>query len=149
MAFDRDFYESLAEFRYALRQFLAFSEAETHSAGITAQQYQALLIIKTHPDGMVMIRELAAKMLLQHHGAVQLIDRLVAARLVARRPSVTDRRVVRVAMTPRGEKLLQRLASNHLTELLKHEPLLADSLKRLRKLSGGPGKTRAARRTSA
>lgn len=131
MALDLTVYEGLAGFRYALRKFLAFSETETHDAGVTPQQYQALLVIKTHPEDAIIVRELADQMLLQHHGAVQLIDRLVRAGLVERRQSRTDRRRVLVTMTPKGAKLLERLASKHIKELLKHEPLLAESLRRL------------------
>ena len=40
---DPSVYEGLAAFRLALRRFLAFSEAATGAAGVTAQQYQALL----------------------------------------------------------------------------------------------------------
>ena len=125
-------YEGLAAFRHALRQFLAYSEAMARELGVTPQQYQVLLLIKTHPDGAIMIRDIADQMLLQHNGAVQLIDRLVNAGLVERQHSPTDRRSVLVTMTAQGQKLLEHLASNHLKELLKREPLLAESLRRLR-----------------
>ena len=82
---DASIFEGLARFRYALRQFLAFSEAAAQAAGVTSQQYQALLVIKAHPGDGIMIRDLADQMLLQHHGAVQLIDRLVSAGLVERK----------------------------------------------------------------
>ena len=52
---DPNVYDGLAAFRLALRRFMAFSEAATAAAGVTAQQYQALLVIKTHPTGAVMI----------------------------------------------------------------------------------------------
>ena len=39
-------YETLAELRYSLRQFLHFSEEAAHGAGVTPQQHQALLAIK-------------------------------------------------------------------------------------------------------
>jgi DNA-binding MarR family transcriptional regulator len=132
VALDPSLFEGLAEFRYALRQFLAFSETATRKAGVTPQQYQALLVIKTHPEGVITVRELADQMLLQHHGAVQMIDRLVRAKLVKRRQGPDDRRTVLVSITQKGAKLLERLASNHIRELLKHEPLLAESLRRLR-----------------
>ena len=48
---DPKVYDGLAAFRLALRRFLAFSEAATSAAGVTAKQYQALLVIKTHPTG--------------------------------------------------------------------------------------------------
>ena len=128
-------YQSLAGFRSALRQFLAFSEGATREAGVTPNQYQALLAIKTHPVGAMMIRELAEQMLLQHHGAVQLVDRLAAAGLVERRNSATDGRSVLVTLTGRGGVLLERLAAAHIKELLKQEPLLAESLRRLRQIN--------------
>jgi DNA-binding MarR family transcriptional regulator len=127
-------YDSLARFRSALRRFLAFSEAATREAGVTPSQYQALLVIKTHPVRAIMVRELAQEMLLKPNGAVQLVDRLSAAGLVVRRESVTDRRSVLVALTARGGALLERLAAAHISELLKQEPLLAESLRRLRQI---------------
>ena len=132
---DQRLYEGLAGFRRALRLFLAFSEAATQAVGVTPQQYQALLVIKTHPDGGVMVKDLADQMLLQHHGAVQLVDRLAHAELIERRPSPTDGRSVLVSITEKGDTLLAQLAANHVKELLKHEPLLAESLKRLRQMS--------------
>ena len=81
-----------------------------------------------------MVGELADQMLLQPNGAVQLVDRLAAADLVVRKPSAADRRRVLVALTPRGGMLLERLASAHIEELLKQEPLLAESLRRLRQI---------------
>ena len=131
---DPEVYEGLAAFRLVLRRFLAFSEAATGAAGMTAQQYQAMLVVKTHPAGAIMIREFADQMLLQHHGAVQMIDRLVAGGLVQRGYSPTDGRSVLVSLTAKGAALLGRLASQHVEELLKQEPLLAESLKRLRQI---------------
>jgi DNA-binding MarR family transcriptional regulator len=134
LALDTSLYEGLAGFRYALRKFLAFSEAVTRAAGVTSQQYQALLVIKAHSEAAIMIKDLADQMLLQHHGAVQLIDRLVNAELVERMHSPTDGRSVLISLTAKGEKLLEHLASNHVKELLAQEPLLAESLKRLRRV---------------
>ena len=131
MPLDQGLYEGLADLRYALRQFLAFSEAATAAEGVTAQQYQAMLVVKADPAGAVTIGDLAGRMLLKHHGAVQLVDRLVSAGLVERRRSTADRRVVLVALTAGGANQLERLASHHAHELLKHEPLLAESLRRL------------------
>ena len=105
VALDQRLYQGLAGFRSALRRFLAFSEAASKAAGITSQQYQALLVVKTAHGGAIMIRDLADELLLQHHGAVQLVDRLVDAALVERLPSATDRRSVLVALTKRGRAL--------------------------------------------
>ena len=132
VALDSSIYEGLARFRLALRQFLAFSEAATQAAGVTPSQYQAMLAIQTHPGGAIAIQELAAQMLLQHNGAVQLVDRLARAELAERQPSPTDRRRVLVVLTDKGRGLLERLASAHIVELMRYEPLLAESLRRLR-----------------
>ncbi|HEX3995891.1 MAG TPA: MarR family transcriptional regulator [Acetobacteraceae bacterium] len=131
---DLGLYESLAGFRFALRRFLAFSEAATRAAGVTAWQYQAMLAIKTHPNGAIVIRELADQMLSQHHGAVQLVDRLCKAGLARRTYSVKDRRTVLVVLTAKGARLLGRLASAHKNELMRYETLLAESLTRLRNI---------------
>ena len=134
MALDPSIYDGLAEFRFALRQFLAFSETATGAAGVTPQQYQALLAIQTSPQREIMIGEFADKMLLKPNGAVQMVNRLANSGLVKRRSSPTDRRSVLVSMTAKGVILLERLASQHVEELLKQEPLLAESLKRLRQM---------------
>lgn len=131
---DPNVYIGLAAFRLAMRRFLAFSETATDAAGVTAQQYQALLVVKTHPTGAIMIRDFAEQMLLQHNGAVQMVDRLAASKLVQRIHSPTDGRSVLVSLTAKGAAVLERLASQHVKELLKQEPLLAESLKRLRQI---------------
>ena len=134
---DPSIYENLAAFRLALRRFLLFSEAATGAAGVTAQQYQALLVIRTQPSGGVMIRDVADQMLLQPNGAVQMIDRLVAGGLVERRHSPTDGRSVLVSLTAKGAAVLEHLAAQHVRELLDQEPLLAESLRRLRQIGRG------------
>ena len=134
---DASLYEGLAAFRLALRRFLMFSEAVTAAAGLTSQQYQALLVIKAHADGAIMIRDFAEQMLLQHHGAVQMIDRLVAGGWVERNQSPTDGRSVLVSLTKDASDVLAGLAVEHAKELLAQEPLLAEALKRLRRISRG------------
>jgi DNA-binding MarR family transcriptional regulator len=128
-------YEGLAGFRKAMRRFLAFSETKLKTAGITSQQYQAMLVIHVHPGRIIMIGDLAREMLLLPNGAVQLADRLVDAGLAERRQSSTDGRSVLVALTSKGARLLETLATDHLQGMLQQEHLLAESLKRLRRLS--------------
>lgn len=125
-------YRDLAAFRFALRQFLSFSDLTAHSAGITTQQYQAMLAIKARREEVTTIKELAQEMLLLQNGAVQLINRLEAQGLVERSSSLTDRRSVLVRLTAHGDELLQSLASDHAAELIRREPLLAESLERLK-----------------
>jgi DNA-binding MarR family transcriptional regulator len=134
MTIDQLQYAGLAGVRLALRQFLAFSETVTTAAGVTTAQYQAMLVIKTEPAGAILIKDLAEQMLLKHNGAVQLVDRLVKGGLVERGPAPGDRRGVLVSLTAKGASALADLAEAHLREMLKHEQLLADSLRRLRRI---------------
>jgi DNA-binding MarR family transcriptional regulator len=132
---DEGAYKDLAGFRFALRQFLAFSEVAAKSAGITSQQYQALLALKVAPDASLAVSEFAEQMLLVPNGAVQLVDRLEKLHLVRRKPSTIDRRVVRIELTASGKKLLATLASEHLRELVRHRSLLVESLRRLKEIN--------------
>jgi DNA-binding MarR family transcriptional regulator len=111
-------YETLAAFRYALRQFIHFSEQAAHAAGLTPQQHQALLAIKGFPGrDRVTVGELAERLQLKHHSAVGLVDRLVLEKLVSRIRSNEDRRQVIVKLTRHGEQLLGKLSVAHSREL--------------------------------
>jgi DNA-binding MarR family transcriptional regulator len=111
-------YEALAAFRYALRQFLRFSEEAAVAAGLTPQQHQALLAIKGFPGrDQVTIGELAERLQLRHHSAVGLADRLVAEGWVSRRRDGTDRRQVHLVLTGRGELVLEKLSAAHKEQL--------------------------------
>ena len=65
------------------------------------------------------------------------IDRLTERGLVRREDDPNDRRSVLVKLTATGEALLDRLADRHLDELLRQEPHLSRSLRRLRRMSAG------------
>jgi DNA-binding MarR family transcriptional regulator len=132
LSLDTNAFQGLAGFRSALRRFLAASEGLCREGGVTPQQYQAMLAIKTRPAETMAIKHLAEQLLLTHHATVQLVDRLCKAGLVARQPSPSDRRSVLVALTSRGEGVLDELAVLHLQEMLRQEPQLSSSLQRLR-----------------
>ncbi len=134
MALDPDRFQPLASFRHALRRFLAASEAISRDAGITQQQYQAMLAIAAWPGGAMSVKDLSEDLLLTHHAAVQLMDRLAKAGLAQRSPSSLDRRSVELSLTSEGSALVEDLASLHLAEMLRREPALSASLRRLRKL---------------
>jgi DNA-binding MarR family transcriptional regulator len=119
---DRD-YEVLAEFRYALRRFLHFSEQVAAAAGLSPQQHQALLALKGARVPPT-IGYLAERLQVRHHSAVGLVDRLGALRLVERRTAEGDRRQVVVGLTAQGERVLRGLAAEHRRELREMEPQL-------------------------
>ena len=134
MSLDREQYLGLAGFRFALRQFLAASEVISRQGGVTPQQYQAMVAIGAwRPEAMTM-KDLSGQLLLTHHAAVQLIDRMVRAGLVERAPSAIDRRSVNLALTAKGDGVLETLAAKHLDQMLAREPQLSESLRRLRRV---------------
>ena len=125
-------YETLADFRYSLRQFLHFSEQAAEKAGVTAQQHQALLAIKGYPGrDRVTVGELAERLRIRPHSTVELINRLVAEKLVMRGPSAEDHRQVLIGLTPRGEKILKKLAFVHRKQLKQIGPEIHRLLGRL------------------
>ena len=71
-------YAALANFRYALRQFLAFSERRAAECGLTPQQHQALLAIRGATQSPVTVGYVAERLALKPHSATGLIDRLEA-----------------------------------------------------------------------
>ena len=129
---NRDRSKALAGFRFALRQFIAASEAISRTARVTQQQYQVMLAIGTWSCGAMTMKDLAGDLLLTHHAAVQMVDRLARSGHVARAPSAKDRRSVSLALTPDGEALLDRLAALHLEAVLRQEPALTTALQRLK-----------------
>jgi DNA-binding MarR family transcriptional regulator len=116
-------YTKLAQFRYALRRFLRFSERAAGQVGLTGQQYQAMLIVRSRAeDEPITIAELARELLVRHHSAVGLVDRLVAHGHLVRDRASKDHRKVQVRLTPKGERELGRLASIHRRKLHRITP---------------------------
>jgi DNA-binding MarR family transcriptional regulator len=125
-------YQALAEFRYQIRKFLRFSEHAVRAAGMEVGQYQLMLAIKGMPDGVrPRIRELANRMHIQHHSAVELVNRLESRGYVRRERAQDDRREVLLALTPKGERVLEELARHHHDELRSAAPDLVAALRRL------------------
>lgn len=122
-------YEAIAEFRYQIRRFLRFSEGAARSAGLEPHQHQVLLAIKGLPGGRpARISDLAERLQIQHHSAVELVDRLAARGLVNRALGEVDRREVYVQLSPRGEHILGGLTIHHKDELRRAAPALLAAL---------------------
>ena len=111
-------YDRLAAFRYALRRFLHFSDSAATGVGLTGQQYQAMLAIRSlDARGPVTINDLARQLLIRHNSTVGLVDRLVAQGLMIRERMPEDRRKARLRLSAKGDQLLGRLASVHRIKL--------------------------------
>ena len=116
-------YVRLASFRFALRRFLHFSESVAARVGLTSQQYQALLALRSlATSAPVSIADLARQLLIKHNSAVGLADRLVAHGLVVRERIPENRRKVQLRLTAKGEYVLGRLAAIHRAKLRRIGP---------------------------
>jgi DNA-binding MarR family transcriptional regulator len=125
-------YRALAAFRRSIREFLSFSESAARENGLTPQQHQAILAIRgLSADGDMSVGDLAGHLMIQHHSAVELVDRLAQAGLIERVTATNDRRKVNVRLTDKAHALLERLSRVHLIELRRRAPELAKILKGL------------------
>ncbi len=124
-------YGALADFRFALREFQAFSEARVAEVGLTPQQHQALLAIRGTPQNGVSIGYLANRLVLKPHSMSGLVARLEDLSLVRRRPSATDRRQSLLDLTEKATRLLEQLSLLHRDEILRIRPLLSKLLNTL------------------
>ena len=126
----REQYRELAEFRRQIRRFLHFSESTAKEHGIEPQQHQLLLAVHGLPEDVKpTIREIASRLFIQHHSAVELVNRLERTGAIARHPGTDDKREVLIRLTPAGRAILRKLAMAHRTELEQNGPELATALK--------------------
>jgi len=122
-------FQALAEFRFQIRKFLRFSEDQARANGVEPQQHQLLLAIKGLPaEEKPTIGELAARMLIRHHSAVELVNRLAERGAVERVHAEADHREVLVRLTREGEDMLQSLSMAHHEELRSAGPELMKTL---------------------
>lgn len=109
----RDF-EALAEFRFAIRSYLRFSDETVRQHGLTPQHYQLLLALKGFPGReWATVGELADRLQLRHHSTVELVNRAQGNGLVQRHEDPDDGRTVRVVLTQEGQRLLALLSPLH------------------------------------
>src|SRR5581483_8271488 len=125
-------YQALGKFRLQIRRFLHFSEEAARAEGLEPQQHQMMLAIRAADDPAgPTIGQLAESLLIRHHSAVGLLDRLTERGMVERVKDAGDRRQVRVRLTAQGAEKLHRLSGAHRDELRRSGPLLADALANL------------------
>lgn len=127
-------YAALAQFRYQIRSFLAFSETAAQDQGLTPQQHQALLGIKgfVHPQPAT-VGDIARFLLIRHHSAVELLNRMAKVGLISKVADPEDARRVHLKLTGKGEQKLRALSRRNLEELRRAaSPALSRLLKSFR-----------------
>lgn len=79
--------------------------------GLSSAQYNVLRILEAaEPPGLPCL-EIVSRMVTRVPDITRLIDRLKEAGLVSRTRSQTDRRVIRIKLTKKGEALIAELAA--------------------------------------
>ena len=143
-------YAALAEFRYHIRRFLHFSEQAARRTGVEPQQHQLMLATRAvGGEQGARIADLAERLQIQHHSAVELISRLEEKDLIQRNRGAADRREVYVSLTPRGERVLRELTLHHREELRSAAPALITALRRVAASSARTGPRRGPKRYAA
>jgi DNA-binding MarR family transcriptional regulator len=130
---DRKRLQTLAEFRYTLRQLLQFSERCSTEAGLHPQQHQLLLHIAGAPDDAeTTVAYVAERLGLRHHSVVELSKRCEESGLIRRKQDTTDRRRVVLHVTAKGHRILRALSDDHERELHELLPKLVRALTHIR-----------------
>lgn len=124
-------YRTLADFRYALRLFLRFSENAARQARLTPAQHQLLLAIRGFPGSAPpTVADVAERLQLRHHSTGELVRRAEEAGLVRSNVDPSDARVRRLRLSARGARVLDRLSRLHRRELARFRrelsPLLGE-----------------------
>lgn len=99
---NEEFTRLLIEF---YERFSSWEQAVVRETGITLQQMHTLEIIGS--CGELRMKELAEKMSVTTGSLTVLVDRLVRAELVERKPNALDRRSIQVGLTPAGMRLFE------------------------------------------
>lgn len=122
-------YLRLLAFRTELRHFTRWSEQAAKEAGLTPALHQLLLAVRgLSVAASPSIGDVAEVLLVRHHSAVELVARAEALQLIARGPSTTDHREVRLLLTPLGAERLQGLSRRHLGRLRQVSDAIRDVL---------------------
>ena len=80
---------------------------------------EVLMQLTSAPDGRMKMQDLAHSVLLSKSGVTRLVDRMVDAGLIERRPCAEDRRAVWATATPEGKSALRDALPTH-SDSLRH-----------------------------
>ena len=91
-----------------------------------------MLALKGLPRGTrPRIGELAERLQIRHHSAVELVDRLATGGYRKRQKAENNRREVLLTLTPKGERVLRALSLHHRAELRNEGPAWFEALRRV------------------
>ena len=85
---------------------------------VTLPRFDLMAQLDKTPDGMT-LGELSSRMMVSNGNVTPLVERLVADRLIARRPARHDRRAQIVRLTPAGRRSFRAMAKAHESWILE------------------------------
>jgi DNA-binding MarR family transcriptional regulator len=88
--------------------------------GVTEGDYAVLVNLSEAPDGRLRMCDLAAQLHLSPSGLTRRLDGLVHQGLVAREPSIDDRRVTLAVLSDAGRAVLEAAAPVHVDGVRRH-----------------------------
>src|SRR6185295_6398014 len=95
----------------------SFDAVERHSRasiarfGLGTTEFGVLEVL--YHKGELPVCEVQRRILVESSSTTYVVDKLVARRLVRRRPSSRDRRVILLDLTPAGRRLMARIFPQH------------------------------------
>lgn len=98
--------EIMQDFRRIFKAIQQYSEQVLKEFGVTGPQLWALRVI--YSEGRLPMGELSDKMYLHMSTVSGIVDRLEKKGYVERKRDSTDRRVVKISLTKKGKRLVQR-----------------------------------------
>ena len=124
--------ETISEAHEALRAFEHSGQVFARSLGIEPAQYSLLVAVRALSlSGPPNLTAIATTLSLKHHSVVELVTRAVAASLVVRERSASDRREVFVVLTTVGADVLDTMAEFHAKRIAVELPRLIETLVKL------------------
>jgi len=108
-----------------------FSTKEATNHGLTAQQHQALLVIRGSPEQKSTVGWLAERLCLRPNSTAELAQRLECLNLISKERDAEDQRTVWLKLTILGHDKLDKLSVVHRQELQQIGPQIIDFFQRL------------------
>ncbi len=118
--------ESLLRAEANVRRSLA---SDLEHEGLSSTGFFVLVLLAT-AGGELELRGLRARLQTSKANATEVVDTLVRQALVVRRRSDRDRRAVRVALTPRGADVVDRIFPQHTDQVSRTFSVLDEDEKR-------------------
>ena len=111
--------KALLNILYTANWISGFQNEFFKSYGISPQQFNILRILKG-ADEPVNVQIIKDRMIERSPNATRLMDKLCAKNYIERLPCDHDRRVVKIAITKKGNELLDAIPDNFNSGLLKN-----------------------------